>query len=62
MHEFTFRFKFVGTESSVATLFSWNIKAYNLKEAVKVWTNYVQSGEQLILLAEIEKNGIKIQT
>lgn len=61
MHEFTFHFKFVGDESPVATIFSWNIKAYNLKEAVKVWTNYVQSGEQIIILTEIEKNGIKIQ-
>lgn len=58
MNEFTFYFKFIGDENiNVASIYSFSIKSKNLKEAVKVWTGYVQSAQGMIRLTGIERNG-----
>lgn len=62
MYSFTFYFKFLDDGLPIDTLFTWNVRAVNLKQATKIWTSYVQSGEQLLTLTEIEKNGVKIQS
>lgn len=61
MYRFTFYFKFIDDGNDSSTIFTWTIKSDNLKEAVKVWTNYIQSGEQLLILTNIKKDGVIIQ-
>lgn len=61
MYKFTFYFKFIDDGSGTSTIFTWTIRSDNLKEAVKVWTNYIQSGEQLLILTNIKKNNVSIQ-